>query len=154
MRFNALIPELAVVSIAESRRFYCDVLGFSIAYERSEEGFAFLELGEVQLMLDQIGSGRTFDRDGPLRRPLGRGLNLQICVESVESLLGRLQRSGWPLYLPLEDRWYRTGEAEVGNRQVVVADPDGYLLRFAQDLGSRQAATSDLTRPGPPPASP
>jgi len=137
MRFNVLIPEFAVASIAESQRFYCDILGFSVAYERPEEGFAFLEFGEAQLMLDEIGIGRTFDRDGPLTRPLGRGLNLQIRVAAVDVLLAALEGAGWPLYLPLEEKWYRRGDEELGNRQFVVADPDGYLLRFSENLGTR-----------------
>ena len=137
MRFNALIPELAVVSCAESLAFYLDLLGFSVAYERPEEGFAFLEFGDAQLMLDQIGLGRTFDGDGPLTRPLGRGINLQIKVPAIGPLLARLERADWPLYLPPEERWYRGGARELGNRQFVVADPDGYLLRFFEELGVR-----------------
>lgn len=34
------------------------------------------------------------------------------------------------LFLPLEDRSYWVGTEENGNRQFVVADPDGHLLRF------------------------
>lgn len=37
----------------------------------------------------------------------------------------------------MEERWYRVNEQETGNRQFVVADPDGYLLRFFEDLGLR-----------------
>ncbi|HEY0476960.1 MAG TPA: hypothetical protein VGD37_05520 [Kofleriaceae bacterium] len=37
----------------------------------------------------------------------------------------------------MEERWYRRNDHEVGNRQFVVADPDGYLLRFFGDLGQR-----------------
>jgi hypothetical protein len=37
----------------------------------------------------------------------------------------------------LEERWYRRGDTRLGNHQFVVADPDGYLLRFFQDLGER-----------------
>ncbi|MDR3474193.1 MAG: VOC family protein [Devosia sp.] len=140
MRFNALIPEFAVGSLAESLAFYVDLLGFSVAYERPEEGFAFLTLGEAQLMLDEIGQVRTFDADGPLVRPLGRGLNLQIAVPAVAPLLAALATAGWPLYLPLEEKWYRRGAEELGNRQFVVADPDGYLLRYVEDLGSRPTA--------------
>jgi GNAT superfamily N-acetyltransferase len=39
----------------------------------------------------------------------------------------------------LEERWYRENEIENGQRQFVVADPDGYLLRFFTDLGQRSA---------------
>jgi hypothetical protein len=39
--------------------------------------------------------------------------------------------------IPLEERWYRRLQIENGNRQFVVVDPDGYLLRFYTYLGKR-----------------
>ena len=39
--------------------------------------------------------------------------------------------------LDLEEKWYRMIDKEVGNKQFVVSDPDGYLLRFFEDLGER-----------------
>lgn len=39
--------------------------------------------------------------------------------------------------MPLEARWYRPGERKAGNRQLVVMDPDGYLLRPFGALGTR-----------------
>lgn len=135
---NALVPEFAVSDFVASKQFYCEVLGFTCAYERPEEGFAYLKLGEAELMIDQIGAGRTFD-DGhlPSEYPFGRGLNVQIEVHDVEPLLRALNAANHKLYLPKEDKWYRKEVDEVGNRQFVVADPDGYLLRFFQSLGSR-----------------
>ena len=137
MQLNALLPELAVSSCADSLGFYCGLLGFTILYQRPEEGFAVLQLGAAQLMLDEIGHTRTFDPGALLERPFGRGMNLQIEVERVAPLLARLAQANWPLRVPLEDKWYRQNNNEVGNRQFVVADPDGYLLRFAEDLGWR-----------------
>ena len=55
-------------------------------------------------------------------------------------VLDRLERAGWPLVMAVEDRWYRRGDREVGQRQFVVADPDGYVLRLAQSLGLRDLA--------------
>jgi hypothetical protein len=49
-------------------------------------------------------------------------------------------RAGAAIYIPLEERWYRRGDEEAGNRQFVVVDPDGYLLRFFTSLGRRQSA--------------
>lgn len=136
---NTLVPEFAVSDFAVSKSFYCDILGFACEYERPEEGFAYLSLGNAELMIDQIGAGRTFD-DGhlPNRYPFGRGLNVQIEVPEISKLINPLSISGYPLYLEPEDKWYRKEEKEVGNRQFVVADPDGYLLRFFQSLGTRQ----------------
>lgn len=135
---NALVPEFAVTSFAASKAFYCDVLGFHCAYQRPEEGFAYLSLGQAELMIDQIGQGRTFD-DGhlPSTYPFGKGLNVQIEVPSIDPLLQALQAAQHPLHLPPEDKWYRKDAQELGNRQFVVADPDGYLLRFFQALGTR-----------------
>ncbi|MGH7882170.1 MAG: hypothetical protein ACREN8_04600, partial [Candidatus Dormibacteraceae bacterium] len=45
--------------------------------------------------------------------------------------------AGYELLIPMEERWYRTGDFSAGNRQFVVADPDGYLLCFFQNLGRR-----------------
>ena len=133
-----LVPEFAVSNFCASKKFYCAVLGFECEYERPEEGFAYLNLGGAELMIDQIGEGRTFD-DGhlPEAYPFGRGLNVQIQVADIQPLLQALDACGHPLFLGPESKWYRKGSVEVGNRQFVVADPDGYLLRFFNDLGSR-----------------
>lgn len=128
---NALIPELAVRDSGTSLGFYRDVLGFAVVYERPEEGFAFLQLGAAQLMLDQIGAGRTFGAIGP-DTPLGQGLNLQITVTSLDPMLEALAVAGIALVVPLELRSYRQGESALLQRQFVVADPDGYLLRFCE----------------------
>ncbi|MBE9638023.1 bleomycin resistance protein [Salipiger mangrovisoli] len=137
----ALVPEFAVSDWRRSRAFYCDILGFDCAYARPEEGFCYLRLGDAELMIDQIGLGRTFD-DGhaPDAPPFGKGLNLQIRVAAIAPMLAALAEAGHPLFLPVEERWYRVGNEEGGNRQFVVADPDGYLLRFYEELGRRPAA--------------
>lgn len=138
---NALVPELAVSDWQISRAFYCDLVGFTVAYERSEGGFSFLTLGDAQLMIDQIGIGRTFEVEDAQGGgvPFGRGLNLQILVPQLVPVLARLAAAGVSLYLPLEEKWYRRGDREVGNRQFIVPDPDGYLLRLYEDLGERSA---------------
>jgi catechol 2,3-dioxygenase-like lactoylglutathione lyase family enzyme len=135
---NALIPELSVSDWQKSRAFYRELIGFEIDYERPEEGFSMLRLGTAQLMIDQIGIGRDFDHPDAVRDyPFGRGVNLQIRVPSVAAILARLEAAGVPLYLALEETWYRRDDHQVGNRQFVVADPDGYLLRLFEDLGAR-----------------
>jgi len=140
---NALVPEFTVSDYAASVAFYRDMLGFEVSYERPDEGFGFLVLGDAQLMLDQADRGRTFAvDDAPLEKPFGRGVNLQIRVAAVSPILARLADAGVEPYLPLEDRWYHADDLERGNRQFVVADPDGYLLRFFEDLGTRRATSA------------
>lgn len=132
-----LIPELDVGSLAESLGFYVGVVGFRVVYERPEERFAMLELEGARLMLEEAeGPGRRF-RTAPLERPFGRGVNFQIQVADAQGLHARVVAAGGGVLVPLERRWYRVGDGERGNTQFVVADPDGYLLRFFTDLGPR-----------------
>ena len=113
------------------------MLGFAVAWSRPEEGFAFLEREEASVMIEQAdGQGRRITT-GPLERPFGRGVNFQIIVRDVDALAERLEAAGHRLTIPLEDRWYRRGTDHIGQRQFVVADPDGYLLRFARLIGTR-----------------
>ena len=132
--FAPLVPELVVFDLGKSKRFWCGVLGFQIAYQRPESGFMYLEREGSQVMLCQRnGNWET----GDLQHPLGRGINFQMFVTSVEPLLDELRNADWPLFRPCHDAWYRIAGEERGNRQFLVQDPDGYLLRFAQDLGAR-----------------
>lgn len=132
--FSALIPELDVQDLEASLRFCVVGLGFTVAYARPEAAFAYLEREGAQVMLNEInGNWLT----GPLTPPFGRGINLQIAVSSVTEILDRLGTMAWPLFRPCHDAWYRVGAEEVGCRQFLVQDPDGYLLRFSQSLGTR-----------------
>jgi len=130
-----LVPELYCSDIRRSLAFYVDVLGFNVCFDRPEEQFAYLEREGAEVMLEQP-SGRTF-LAAPLEQPYGRGVNFQIEVSDVEALLARIRAARWPVFLELEDRWYRQNQLELGNRQFIVQDPDGYLLRLFEDLGAR-----------------
>ena len=134
-----MVPELRCSDFERSLRFYCEVLGFSVAYERTEERFACLALEGAQIMIEQ-----PVDEDraellltGALEKAYGRGVNLQIEVSDVEAMAQRIIDAGWPLLLGIEDRWYRVGEEYAGSRQFWVQDVDGYLLRFFENLGWR-----------------
>lgn len=132
-----LTPELDVADLDRSLAFYVGVIGFSVLFDRPEERFAYLTLEGVHLMLEEAaGPGRRF-RTAPLEQPYGRGVNFMIDVADVDSMHSRVQAAGCTIVIPLEERWYRRGASENGHRQFVVADPDGYLLRFSRSLGRR-----------------
>jgi catechol 2,3-dioxygenase-like lactoylglutathione lyase family enzyme len=141
-----IVPELDVADLSRSVNFYVDALGFSVRFERPEERFAYLTRGPVHLMLEQAdGPGRRY-RMAPLEYPFGRGMNLQIQVPDVDRLHAQALRAGATIDIPLEERWYRQGGEEAGNRQFVVIDLDGYLLRFFTSLGRRNMHSQP--RPG------
>ena len=131
-----LVPELSVTDYEASRHFWCDLVGFSLRYERLEEGFGYLVLGNAHLMLDQINRGRTWET-GALEPPLGRGINFEVQVENLDTVLWRITNAGWPIFVEPEEKWYRAGDIEIGVRQFLVQDPDGYLLRLQQEIGER-----------------
>ncbi|VKA71569.1 glyoxalase family protein superfamily [Streptococcus pneumoniae] len=82
MDYNAVIPELLVSNIEQSRSFYCGLLGFRIEYQHPEENFLFLSLEECQLMLEE----GTKDQLAELTYPFGRGVNLSFGIKDVSKL--------------------------------------------------------------------
>ena len=132
-----LIPEIIVSDIERSLDFYTVLLGFSILYRRPEDGFAYLEREGPELMLEQSKDQRLLA--GELEYPYGRGLSLQIEVTNIATLHRLIQMAGVSVFMPLEDKWYRCDEMLLGSWQLVIQDPDGYLLRFFEDLGVKPA---------------
>jgi catechol 2,3-dioxygenase-like lactoylglutathione lyase family enzyme len=133
--WGKLVCELLVEDIETSLGFWMNMLGFEIAYQRPEQGFAYLERPEgAQIMLCQrSGNWET----APLRRPYGRGVMFQIFVESIAKTLAALSDGGWPLRAGPREVWRRYGDREGGKREIFVQDPDGYLIMIAEDLGER-----------------
>ena len=95
-----------------------------------------MDLDGASIMLEQESD---YWFTGKLERPYGRGVNFEIGVDDVDALYRRVKAADVTLFREIEERWYRRDDQEVGNRQFLVQDPDGYLLRFAQDLGTRAA---------------
>jgi catechol 2,3-dioxygenase-like lactoylglutathione lyase family enzyme len=130
-----LVCELLVDDIAASLSFWTKGLGFKIAYQRPEQGFAYLERPEgAQIMLCQrAGVWET----AALEKPFGRGVMFQIAVDDLSTLLTRLAADNWPLYAEPREVWRRHGDREGGQKEVFVEDPNGYLVMIAQRLGER-----------------
>ena len=128
-----LVPELYVSDLAGSLTFYRDLLEFDLLYERPQERFAYLARGGAEIMLEEP-VGRTW-LSGPLERPYGRGASFQIAVDDVEDLHARCAEAGATIFLAPETKRYARANDAVLVRQFIVADPDGYLLRFAQQVG-------------------
>ena len=123
--WSTMVPELLVSDLDASLRFWCGLCGFAVAYDRPEDRFAYLDRAGRQVMLEEaMAPGRRW-------------------VTAL--ILASWDAAGWPLFLALEEVWYRVGASETGVRQFLVQDPDGYLVRLSQDLGLRPAV-----RPGFP----
>ena len=139
MKFNQLLPELSVTDIDLSLKFY-KTIGFKIEYERPEDKFAFISFENVQFMLQEIKKPDDSKKDkwdvGELKYPFGNGINFEIDINrQISTIYDKLRQSGYKIAFDIEENWYRENNVLHGNKEFLVQDPDGYLLRFSEDLG-------------------
>jgi len=135
MIFNKLIPELSVTNLEKSLKFY-KCCGFKIEYDRPENKFAFISLQGTQFMLQELDSSDKWDV-GELKYPFGNGINFQIEVDNVDKIYNELKNNNYKIRFEMEENWYRQDDKLLGNKEFLVQDPDGYLLRFCEDLGEK-----------------
>lgn len=118
-------PEFFVRDLDASVSFYVEQLGFRQV--RRDTNFAVVALGDAYVLLSAA------DEEGrDLRRwldsgPRGVGVNVRIMVEDADDAYERATASGIAAVRELDDRPY-------GLRDFIVADPDGFLLRFASPI--------------------
>ena len=126
IEFNSLIPELSVSNIENSKRFY-ENLGFKIIYERIEDKFCFMQLEDNQIMIEEQNNNWNV---GKLEYPYGNGINISMSINDVEKLYGDLKLKQVKLFMDLKVNEYRVDNVVFQDKEFLVQDPDGYLLRF------------------------
>lgn len=136
LTFNKNIPEISVTNLTTSLDFY-KTIGFKIEYERPESKFVFISLGEIQFMLQEL-TGDDKWNIGELKYPFGNGVNFQLEVSDVDKIYSALNTSNFKIAFDVEENWYRQNSKLLGNKEFLVQDPDGYLLRFSEDLGEKK----------------
>lgn len=123
-------PEMFVPDVAAAVRFYTEKLGFHLF--RMEHGgpagdgmFAIVTLGAAVLMFAHeslytaMGAGLSGQR--------GVGIDIRIMVPDVDAVYRRCQDNGVAVVHDIADRYY-------GLRDFVIADANGFRLRFAAAL--------------------
>lgn len=126
MKFNSLIPELTVTNIEKSKEFYQNI-GFEIMYERKENKFCFLQLEDNQIMIEEQNDNWNV---GEMEYPFGRGINISMSISDVEKLYEELKNKSIKMFLDLEIHEYKVNEKIYKDKEFLIQDPDGYLLRF------------------------
>ncbi|MBR2071994.1 MAG: VOC family protein [Phascolarctobacterium sp.] len=129
MEFNKLVPELSVTDIDASKHFYIDILKFKLEYERKDDKFAFLSYNGSQIMIEQINDNWNV---GELEYPFGRGINFQIETDEIEEISKRLKENNIKIYKDIFKSKYVADGEVFEESELLVQDPDGYLLRFQQ----------------------
>ncbi|MBR0309540.1 MAG: hypothetical protein IJQ97_01525, partial [Paludibacteraceae bacterium] len=67
----------------------------------------------------------------------GNGVNFQLEVDNIDSLYNKLKENDYKIAFEMKENWYRQDNKLLGNKEFLIQDPDGYLLRFAEDLGEK-----------------
>lgn len=133
MEWNQIIPEFDVINLKETLDFYVNLIGFKVIYERKEDKFAFIQLESIQLMLQELNNDGKWET-GKLEYPFGRGINFQIDMKNIQKIYNRLKEANYEIFVDMEEHWYRKDNEMLGCKEFLVKDPNGYLLRFSEDL--------------------
>lgn len=126
MKFNSLIPELSVTNIEKSKEFYLN-LGFKIMYERKEDKFCFLYLEDNQIMIEEINNNWNV---GEMKYPFGNGINISMTVSDIDSFYESIISKKIVLFREIKTSKYRVDDIIYEDKEFLLQDPDGYLLRF------------------------
>lgn len=126
MKFNKLIPELSVIDINKSLEFYTSI-GFKIVYERKQDKFCFLELDGNQIMIEEINDNWN---TGALEFPFGRGINISMTIDDVEEYYNKIKKLNYKIFKELMINEYKVDGVIYKDKEFLIQDPDGYLLRF------------------------
>ena len=126
VKFNKLIPELSVSDINKSKDFYLS-LGFSVVYERIDDKFCFLELDGNQIMIEEVNENWNV---GELEYPFGRGINISMEVSDIDKLYDFVKEKQYPVFRDMQIDSYQVGDKVYHDKQFLIQDLDGYLLRF------------------------
>ena len=126
MKFNSLIPELSVTDIEKSKEFYLN-LGFKVMYERKEDKFCFLYLEDNQIMIEEINDNWNV---GEMKYPFGNGINISMTVSDIDSFYEKIISKKIVLFRKIKTSKYRVDDIIYEDKEFLLQDPDGYLLRF------------------------
>jgi uncharacterized glyoxalase superfamily protein PhnB len=124
--FTAISPNLLVADVEQSIAFYA-LLGFEMLARVPENGkpqFAIVKEGAVSIMLQDK---KSVEADLPFRftqNPPG-GVLLYMDVENVEEIRSRIDGKA-QIVKDIHSTFYGTNE-------LVISDPDQFLLVFAED---------------------
>ena len=128
--FKAVTPNLVVRDIERSRRFYCDVLGFTVKQTVPDAApfvFVWLERGEVTVFLNDP-KAVAHDLPSMAEPAFGGTATLFVTVDGVDALHAQVAPHV-AVAMSLRTQFY-------GMREFAIHDPDGHLITFAERVGT------------------
>lgn len=122
-----LVTEIVVRDIQRSVCFY-RLLGFGLL----RDGGDFVELTweDHRLFLAEPSAFHEIDRVESSAVSQFPRANVRVMVPNVDDYWRRIDEMGAQIIVPIADRYY-------GLRDFIIADPDGFGVRFASKLDDR-----------------
>ena len=135
--FSKLTPNLLVADVERSLAFYTNVLGFERGFTVPEQPpfvFGSVVSGPVEIFFNER---ETAAKEYPAfaGKPLGISGTMFIELKGsgvIEPLHDRLKVAG-SIVMPLVTQWY-------GMKEFAIADPDGYVITFAERVAADPAS--------------
>ena len=78
-------------------------------------------------MIEEVNDNWT---TGKLEYPFGRGINISMSVSNIDKMYKELKENNIEFFLELEEHSYRVNDKIEVDKEFIIQDPDGYLLRF------------------------
>jgi len=135
--FSKLTPNLLVADVERSLGFYTTVLGFERGFtvpEQSPFVFGSVVSGPVEIFFNERETA-TKEYPGFAGKPIGISGTMFIELQGrghIERLHDRL-KSAVPVVMDLVTQWY-------GVKEFAIADPDGYVITFAERVAADPAS--------------
>jgi len=129
MQIKKLTPNLVVRNVEASLKLYREILGLEKAISVPDESpyiFAAVSNGAVEIFFNDQ---KTVAAELPnLAATIGASLTLYMEVDSLQSVLERVQKAGAKISMPVTDQFY-------GMKEFGFEDVDGYTITIAQKIG-------------------
>jgi uncharacterized glyoxalase superfamily protein PhnB len=138
MKLTSVTPNLITTDLPRALAFYHDVLGFAVVTTVPDVEpwvFVWLQRDEVNLFLNDA---ETVKKENPTATGLVAGTSgvaMFVHTEGVAEYWEQV-RDRATVVMPLKDQWY-------GMREFSIADPDGYVLTFAERIEDESADGPD-----------
>jgi uncharacterized glyoxalase superfamily protein PhnB len=131
MAVKKITPVLFVEEVEPCAKFWMDRLGFEKTVEvpeGSKLAFAILQKDRVELMYQSYASA---DRDSAATSQAARKgpTFLYVEVENLNEIIGAIK--GAEVFAPVRETFY-------GTREIIVKEPGGHIVTFAQFIGAQQ----------------
>ena len=135
--FSKLTPNLLVADVERSLAFYSNVLGFERGFtvpEQSPFVFGSVVSGPIEIFFNER---ETATKEYPAFAGKPTGITGTMFIElagtgHIERLHDRL-KTVVPVVMPLVKQWY-------GVKEFAIADPDGYVITFAERVAADPAS--------------